>query len=204
MDEKNKKHRFLKEDGSIAWKKLVIRTLIAFVSIFLIFILYDKIISSNVKTSDVAQRLYNSLGFFGVSLFVYLCDTFIVPLTPDIMFPLVSSNWNIFEITIFMGGSSYLGGISAYWLGHLLSLIKVVNRYSNKIMKDHKVFIHNKGAWGVAISGLTPIPFSTICWTAGILKVEFKDVVLACLVRFLRMILYYYLFKAGVEIVNFL
>ncbi|MDC7244243.1 MAG: YqaA family protein [Pleomorphochaeta sp.] len=204
MNNDKEKHTFLREDGSIAWGKLVFRTFIALLFIFVIFIIYDKVIRSSVQTSTLAQDLYNKLGHFGVSLFVYLCDTFIVPLTPDIMFPLVSSNWNILEITLFMGSASFLGGISAYWLGHLLSKIKIVDKYANKIMGSHKVFIHNKGAWGVALAGLTPIPYSTICWTAGILKVEFKKVIFACLVRFPRMILYYYLFIAGAQITNFL
>lgn len=200
----DKKHSFLKEDGSIAWKKLFFRTLIAVLFIFIIFMIYDKVVNTNETTNSIAKELYNSLGHFGVSLFVYLCDTFIVPLTPDIMFPLVSENWSIIEITLFMGSASYLGGISAYWLGHLLSKIKSINKLSNRIMGTHKTFIHKKGAWGVAIAGLTPIPYSTICWTAGILKVEFNDVALACIVRFVRMILYFYLYRAGASIISFL
>jgi membrane protein YqaA with SNARE-associated domain len=203
-NEDEKKHSFLKEDGSIAWKKLFFRTILALLVIFILFSIYSQIMKSNVQANNVAQNLYNELGHFGVSLFVYLCDTFIVPLTPDIMFPLVSGDWTALQITFFMGAASFLGGITAYWLGHLISLIKVVNRVANKIMGTHKVFIHKKGAWGVALAGLTPIPYSTICWTAGILKVEFKDVVLACLVRFPRMLIYYYLFKAGVELIQFL
>jgi len=204
MKNNDKRHTFLKEDGSINWRKLLFRTMLAILIIFVIFILYDLIIGSSVRTNDIATNIYNKMGYFGVALFVYLCDTFIVPLTPDIMFPLVSKNWNIIEITLFMGGASFLGGLSAYWLGHLLSKIKTVDKFANKLMGTHKEFIHHRGAWGVAIAGLTPIPYSTICWTAGIVKLEFRDVVLACLVRFLRMILYYYLFLGGAKIISFI
>lgn len=204
MSENKKKHAFLKDDGSINWKKLLFRTFIAILIIFIVFLAFDLVMNNSVRTNDIATDIYNKMGYLGVALFVYLCDTFIVPLTPDIMFPLVSSNWNIFEITIFMGGASFLGGLSAYWLGHLLSKIKAVEKLANRLMGTHKEFVHHRGAWGVAIAGLTPIPYSTICWTAGIVKLEFKDVILACLVRFLRMIIYYYLFLGGAKIISFI
>lgn len=200
----NEKHTFLKENGKFDWKKIIIRTFFMLIFIFLIFILYDKIFRTNVTANTLATELYNDLGYHGVALFVYLCDTFIVPLTPDVMFPLVSADWSPWQITFFMGSASFLAGLSAYWLGHLVSLIKVIDNVANKIMGSHKVLIHKKGAWAVVLAALTPIPYSTICWTAGILRVDFKKVVLASLVRFPRMLIYYYLFRAGIHVLNFL
>jgi heme/copper-type cytochrome/quinol oxidase subunit 1 len=88
----NEKHAFLKENGKFDWKKIIIRTFFMLIFIFLIFILYDKIFRTNVTANTLATELYNDLGYHGVALFVYLCDTFIVPLTPDVMFPLVSAD----------------------------------------------------------------------------------------------------------------
>lgn len=203
-DKDNTKHTFLKDDGKIAWKKLIIRTFFMILFIFILFLLYDKIFRTNVKANEIAKKLYNDLGFHGVALFVFLCDTFIVPLTPDIMFPLVSSSWSPLQITFFMGTASFFGGLCAYWLGHLVYKIKIVKNIANKIIGSHEVLIHKKGAWAVVLAALTPIPYSTVCWTAGILKVDFRKVIFACLVRFPRMIIYYYLFRAGIQIINFL
>jgi membrane protein YqaA with SNARE-associated domain len=203
-DKDDKKHAFLKEDGRISWPKLIIKTFFMFVVIFGIFLIYDKVLKSSVRATMFANNLYENLGYKGVALFVYICDTFIVPMTPDVMFPLVSSQWSIIQITMIMGTASFLGGISAYWLGRSVSLIKIVSRTSERIMGSHKILIHKKGAWAIVLAGLTPIPYSTVCWTAGILKVNFIDVLFACLVRFPRIMIYYYLFKAGVQIINFL
>ncbi|MDC7237459.1 MAG: VTT domain-containing protein [Sphaerochaetaceae bacterium] len=203
-DNNDQQHTFLKENGKIKWTKLISRTLIAVLFIFILFLLYDKLFKTNVRANDIATQLYNDLGFHGVALFVYLCDTFLVPLTPDVMFPLVASDWNPLQITLFMGTASFLGGLSGYWLGHLLDRIKIIDRLAQKIMGTHKVLIHKKGAWAVVLAALTPIPYSTICWTAGILKVDFKKVALASLVRFPRMLIYYYLFRAGTHLIAFL
>ncbi len=203
-DNNDQQHSFLKENGKIKWTKLISRTFIAVLFIFILFLLYDKFFRTNIRANEIARQLYNDLGFHGVALFVYLCDTFLVPLTPDVMFPLVASDWNPLQIALFMGTASFLGGLSGYWLGNFLSHIKPVFRLSEKIMGTHKVLIHKKGAWAVVLAALTPIPYSTICWTAGILKVDFKKVVLASLVRFPRMLIYYYLFRAGTHLIDFL
>jgi membrane protein YqaA with SNARE-associated domain len=54
----------------------------------------------------------------------------------------------------------------------------------------------------VALAGFTPLPFSTICWIAGLLEVRSKVVLLAVLSRIPRIILYYYMIQGGIEILQ--
>ena len=53
------------------------------------------------------------------------------------------------------------------------------------------------GLWTVVIAALTPIPFSIVCWFAGIYKMPYRPFFIGTLVRFLRFALFYYLFVIG-------
>lgn len=198
------KGKFINEKGKITWGNIIVRVIFALLFLVLIFYLYNRLVISNVEVNAFVEQLYDDLGFWGISLYVYLCDTFVLPLTPDVIFPLIADEWNIIQITFFIGTASVLGGLTGYWIGRLLSLIKFINRFTSKIGRSHHQLIKEKGAWAIALAALTPIPYSTVCWSAGILKVDFKKVVIASLVRYPRMLIYYYFFVAGFHIIGIL
>lgn len=197
-DDKKVKHTFLKEDGSIKWSKLIIRTVIMMAFVVAVFVLYEYFFASKGTNDLLAKRLYKELGVHGVAIFVYLVDTFLVPLTVDVIFPLIV-DWSPLKIMVVLGTASCLGGFSGYWIGRLISKIKVVHQFVDKIVGSHTVILQHYGALGVVLAAISPIPYSTVCWASGILRIDPRKIILACLVRFPRMILYYYIFIGGLN-----
>lgn len=192
---------FTNLDGSIKWRKLFFRTIIALLIVFAIFLGYEHFLGGNGTNDQIAKNLYQKMGNIGIFLFVYLVDTFIVPMTVDVIYPLVTS-WSPWKIMLVLGTASFFGGVSGYWIGRLLSHVKVINNFIEKLVGSHKEFIEVHGAWAVVLGAISPLPYSTICWAAGIAKVDNRKILLACLARYLRMIVYYYILIGGLNLFN--
>jgi membrane protein YqaA with SNARE-associated domain len=206
IDEKplNKKpsNGFTNKDGSIRWKKLLFRTLIGIFFVIAILLVYEHFFGVGGTSDDsIAKMIYEKMGTSGVFIFVLIVDTFIVPMTVDVMYPLVIA-WSPIKIMLILGTASFCGGILGYWIGRLLSHVKIIDKGVDKLIGSHKEFIENHGAWAIVLAALSPLPYSTICWAAGVVKVDNRKIILACLARYARMILYYYIFIGGLSIIS--
>lgn len=199
---KKSSNGFTNLDGSIRWKKLLFRTIIGIAFVIAILLIYEYFFGVVGTTNDsIAQRLYEQMGTSGVFLFVLIVDTFIVPMTVDVMYPLVIA-WSPIKIMMVLGTASFLGGILGYWIGRFLSRIKFIDRLVDKLVGSHKVFIDDHGAWAIVLAALSPLPYSTICWAAGALKVDNRKIILACIARYARMLIYYYIFIGGLSLIS--
>ena len=85
---------------------------------------------------------------------------------------------------------SYLGGLTAYFIGRSALKIKSIKNYLEvKMAKNLK----NTSKWGgilILVGALLPLPFAISCLTAGMIKYPFKKVVFFGLFRFLRFAIY--------------
>ena len=99
--------------------------------------------------------------------------------------------------------ASVLGGLGGYYIGHKLKKRKWVIRLTSGFREKAEDLFHRYGRWAVVLAALTPIPFSTICWTAGIFNMKFEKFWPTTLFRIPRMILWYYLILLGVDFSKF-
>lgn len=180
------------------WWKLLLMALIPLALIMGAFIFGVRQVGADGYHRLVSFISENYFGLGSVFLFVYLVDTFIVPLTGDLIFPLVvGMKWYI--VVPLIGFASFLGGVSGYLLGNLCSKIPVVNRLTDKIIAKWGAYLDKYGIVVIILSTLTPIPFSTVAWASGIFKYSKRKAFPAFLLRFVRMGLYFVLFRAGLS-----
>jgi membrane protein YqaA with SNARE-associated domain len=142
-----------------------------------------------------------NLGYAGVWLYTFLVDTFIVPATADIVFPFIV-DWNPYIVLPGMGAASMLGGICGYWIARSFTHLRFVGIVTAAYRSRGEALIRRYGVWAVVLAGLTPIPYSTICWITGLLKVPAVLVAAAGLSRIPRMIIYFLLFKGGLSLAS--
>ncbi|MCH3916910.1 MAG: hypothetical protein LKE40_05510 [Spirochaetia bacterium] len=187
-----------REDGTVDWKKLILRSLVIFLVVLAIIVAYQQFIKGH-QNFDVARKLYRKFGERGVMLFVFLVDAFIVPMTVDVIFPLIIA-WSPLKVMLILGTASCAGGYFGYWIGRFLSHFPWVHRLIGKIEGKNRSFIYKNGAWGIVLAALTPIPYSTICWAAGMLCVARRRALLACTARYARMLIYFLLLKGGLHL----
>ena len=146
-----------------------------------------------------ATRAVRHEGLLGVFAFVLIVDTFIVPASLDLVFP-VTMTWNPVPLLVVMCSASVLGGILGYWIGRTLYRVPFVRATVSGYYDRGAAMLKRYGIWSVVIAGLFPIPFSTVSWIAGMLRLPFHTYVLAALSRIPRIVGYWALLRAGVEI----
>lgn len=188
---KRKRPSYIRDDGSVDGRHLLASTIIGIpLTLLLVWAEFHAVRKTGLADSFVVRWLASS-GKWAVVFYAFLCDLFISPLTVDLLWPFVT-DWPFGEAALVIGLASALGGIGGYGIGRLLDRVPCVSRLAGRFKQAAwgSVIVHY-GAWGVFLGALTPIPFTTVCWTAGILHVDFRRTVVACIIgRLLRMALY--------------
>lgn len=193
MKEENSK------DVHLPWAKILIIGFIPMILIFAGFFVVVKYIGVD-NYNWIINYVDENFGLLGIFLYVYIVDLFILPLSPDFVFPIVAGMpW--YEVIPLIGVASSLGGITGYFVGRLLNHIPIVSRISQKAEDKWGKYISKYGVLFVILAALLPIPFSTVCIASGVMKLSSKKVLPACFVRIIRMGIFYFLFKAGLVLV---
>ena len=195
------KRQYIRPDGSLDVRQLLLGTLLLMLCIFSIYFFVIKYVSmQGWDKSVVVHKFIDSFGVKGVALYVFIVDLFVLPLSPDLMWPFVI-DWPPLLAIMVMSLSSVAGAYCAYLLGRLIGLMPPIKRWVLKNSGTHtEKLITKYGVWAIVISGLTPLPFSSICTVAGIVKLRPLYVFLSSLIRFVRMGLYYLIFAGMIVI----
>ncbi len=180
--------------GNLDWKKLIGR-MVALMALFLVIYAIGLFFVKD-HYQNLAFWVAKTLGLGGIALFVFINDLFIIPMTVDILFPFVM-NHNKVELLLVMGLSSALGGIGGYLIGRVIGHLAIIEAQIARFSKEGRLLIEKYGAWAVVIAALSPIPFTTVCYLAGMVKISPLKIIFATLARIPRMILYYFVIKGG-------
>lgn len=140
--------------------------------------------------------LGENFGLYGAALYCFLIDMLIVPATVDVLF-VFTTNWDPVSLLAVMSIASMVGGFCGYLIARTLNHLRIIHQLTESYHERGKAMIDRYGGWAVAIAGLTPIPFSTICWIAGLLQVPWYEVLAGTLARIPRMVVYYLLIRGG-------
>lgn len=178
--------------------KLAVRTIVLLGALFglaVLFVLLD------LPLDEFAEWAAKRAGLLGVFLFVWFVDTFIVPASLDLLFP-VTLRWSPVPLLTVMSAASLLGGVCGYWIGRNLYRLRFVHRTVAGYRRRAEHIIERFGVWGVVLAALTPIPFSTVSWIAGMVRMPIGLYVLGALFRIPRIVGYWALLRAGLGLLR--
>lgn len=150
-------------------------------------ILFNKYV---YNINDGLQQMTETFSRVGVLITFFISETILGLIPPEIFIAWSKKTENpILNLSI-LATLSYLGGLTAYFLGRMSLKIPSVKEYLEvKMAKNLK----NTSKWGgflILVGALLPLPFAISCLTAGMIKYPFKNVVLFGLFRFLRFAIY--------------
>ncbi len=180
-------------------RRLIRNTVLFFVGIMLIYFLL--FLFFREELSIAGTWAVENIGMPGVFIFVFLVDCFIVPATADLVFPL-SMEWNPIALLMVMSAASILGGAGGFFIGGRLSHLKFVRKSVAYYRSKGENLIRRYGVWAIVIAGLTPVPYSTVSWIAGMVKMHPGLYLLASLSRIPRFFLYYAAIRAGLILLS--
>lgn len=149
-------------------------TIITFTILTIGFIYFGKEIKD---FGVIAIEKFGMMGLFGMTI---VMDTFIQPISPDVLVFSYTYADSPYWLTVFTGAiASVIAGIIGYFIGHLLEE-EGIDKYVGKkrYKKAHKLFV-KYGFFAILIGSISPIPFSAICWSAGIFRMPFRFFVIS-------------------------
>ncbi|MBE7628510.1 YqaA family protein [Tenacibaculum piscium] len=140
--------------------------------------------------NDGLQLITETFSTLGILITFYISETILGLIPPEIFIAWSKKTSNPIVILIILATLSYLGGLTAYFIGRAALKINSVRNYLEvKMAKNLK----NTSKWGgilILVGALLPLPFAISCLTAGMIKYPFKNVVIFGLFRFLRFAIY--------------
>lgn len=141
---------------------------------------------------EVIQHFVESLRPIYVFLFFYSTESVMGMIPPDIFIVWSKARYqdHPYLLVTLLATISYLGGITAYYLG---KFVRRSNRVRNYIKRKYEKNFNLIEKWGgliIIMAALFPLPFAMISTIAGIVNYPIKPYLLYGLTRYIRFYLY--------------
>lgn len=139
---------------------------------------------------EALELAVDELPDAGVLAFFYLSETVLGLIPPELFIAWAGETAtpiiNLSLIALF----SYLGGLTAYWIGRRALKIPSLHNYLEVKMAKQLVMARKWGGVLIAVGALLPLPFSMASLVAGMLKYPVKSWAIVGLLRFVRFAIY--------------
>jgi len=139
-------------------------------------------------------------GYLGVGVTIWVIDTFTLPMSPDVILAFAAhdgSRLNHGAALAVICAASVLAGNTGFYLARWIGDRKWVRRkLAKNYDRGHRLF-QRFGVWAVVIAGLTPVPFSVICWLAGVYQMSPTKLFFATWSRIPRFVGWYFIIRFG-------
>lgn len=177
-------------------RRNIIRTLLIIILTFLLMVVLRLTVKDTIE--GAAKDLAGALSYPGIFLAAMMMDTFIDPFTPDILiFMAVSGDFDPFLTVLALSLGSIIGGHIGYQIGRSLGHTRFVRRMVQPYRRKGRYLFSRYGLYAVIIAAFTPVPFSTICWLAGIFEMDRRHFLIGALWRVPRFLLWYLIIGSG-------
>jgi membrane protein YqaA with SNARE-associated domain len=130
------------------------------------------------------------LPSYGVLAFFYVSETVLGIIPPELF---IGWAWKTDAPLVYLSiiaVLSYLGGITAYFIGQYTLRIPSFHDYLEVKMAKQLTLARKWGGVLIAVGALLPLPFSMSCLVAGMLRYPINSVMIIGLLRFLRFAVY--------------
>jgi membrane protein YqaA with SNARE-associated domain len=144
--------------------------------------------------------LTNHGGYAGVFLSIWAIDTFTLPVSPDLILAFVAHEGSQLSHPVALGvicAASIIAGNMGFYLARRIGAWRPLRRKLAKNFEKGRALFQRFGVWAIVVAGLTPLPFSIVCWLAGIYHMPPVRLFFATFSRIPRFIGWYYLIRLG-------
>lgn len=144
------------------------------IGLFFLFLNYRGLIKAS------AENFVNSFGYPALFLLCWAADVIIQPIPADvIVFGSAFGGANLTTTALIAGLSSGMGGMTGYYLGRLFGPWRFRKIFGSKMLRKGRDLFRDHGALAIFVAGVSPVPYSAVCWIGGIYNMSLTKVVLA-------------------------
>ena len=187
------------EDAS-SLKRLLVQTAVSILLIFAASFFAGALFLEQLN--QVGEGFVGVLGGPGLFLCYFAMDAFLLPLPQDPFATLALSGGLPFgEIVFWAGLGSVVGGAVGFGLGRWFAQFNAIQtRFEDRLTRG-QAFMRRWGVAAVLIAGITPFPYSVVCWVGGALRMSFwKFLVASLAIRFVRVASYLWVIEKGLGV----
>ncbi|MDY0780196.1 short-chain dehydrogenase [Tenacibaculum sp. IB213877] len=162
----------------------------AFLPVVLVIIALILINKYVYNINDGLHKMTETFSPIGIFTSFFISETILGLIPPEIFIAWSKKTSEPLINLAILATLSYLGGITAYFIGRSSLKIAAVKQYLEVKMAMH---LKNTSKWGgflILVGALLPLPFAISCLTAGMIKYPLKGVITFGLFRFLRFAIY--------------
>lgn len=120
----------------------------------------------------------------------FVSETILGLVPPDLFIVWAKQFTNPYAVVLLLAALSYSAGLVAYYMGIKLGAIEKVSNIINIKFATQFKMLRSWGGLIIVIAALLPLPYSTMCLGAGMLKYSLKALLLLGLFRFVRFFAY--------------
>ncbi len=185
-------HRWNKQRGLYKFLgKNIIKLLLILLAMVAVILAIDAIFDLRHQQEVIKEFVYGH-STVSVLIFFYLTESIMGLIPPDIFIVWSKARYSehTYLVITILATISYLGGITAYYLGILTGKFKKIENFIKKRYGENFDLIKKWGGLVVVMAALFPLPFAMISTAAGIVRYPFKRFLLYGLTRYLRFYLY--------------
>jgi len=125
-----------------------------------------------------------------VLTFFFISETFLGLIPPDLFIIWAKQFASPYTVVTVLAVLSYLAGMLAYFLGVRLVALENLRHYIHVKFAKQFGMLRSWGGLIIVIAALLPLPFSTMCLGAGMLKFSFRTLAILGMFRIARFFAY--------------
>jgi membrane protein YqaA with SNARE-associated domain len=130
-----------------------------------------------------AQHAVEHYGLPALFVLTWLSDAIIQPIPADVyVFGTGFGGGHIYTTALVAGIASSLGGVTGFYIGKLIGPWRFKRVFGGKLLRGGRILFKEYGWWAVFVSGITPIPYSAVCYVGGIYQMPVMDVLVPSLI----------------------
>ena len=130
-----------------------------------------------------AMTFVNHFGYPALFLLTWASDVIVQPIPAD--FFVFGSNFggnSLFVTALVAGSSSAFGGSTGYYLGKWFGPWRFRRIFGSKILRAGRDLFKKHGFFAIFFAGVSPIPYSAVCWIGGIYNTPLWEVIVASVI----------------------
>lgn len=146
----------------------------------------------------LGNYLVGEYGPRGIFAAVFFIDWTPMPATNEPVLLLgISADMPFWTVFWSAALASVTAAWGAYWSGRFVDAKTSLGHSIAMAYPSIFRWIREKGAVGIAVAALVPLPFSVFCWAAGIVHLKFRNIFLIGFLRVPKTLFYLWIIKTG-------
>lgn len=183
-----------------AVRRLLLQTVVSVLLIFAVALVAGVLFLDELQ--EAGERFVVAFGGGGLFACYFAMDAFLLPVPQDPFAALaLAGGLPFWEIVFWAGSGSVAGGCLGYWFGARVVRLESVRRRIEGRLQRGQAFMVRWGVAAVLVAGITPFPYSVVCWVGGALQMSFWRFLIASLaIRYLRVGSYLWVIEKGLGV----